>query len=195
MPDDLPEILAAAGTGDEDAWRRVIDLYARRVYALAKSRCRSDELAEEITQSVFATVATKLTAANGDGYTEQGRFESWLFRIVMNRVRDEMRRSRRHASPTDPTTLAGMDGAAVSTDRHADDDADLPADLGALRTAMGRLSESDREIVELRHHAGMSFRQIADLLAEPLGTLLARHHRALKKLREMLLAEQGVIES
>ncbi len=51
---------------------------------------------------------------------------------------------------------------------------------------MDKLSEADREIVELRHHAGLSFKQMADLLSEPIGTLLARHHRALKKLKDLL---------
>ena len=102
---DLPDILSRAAGGDERAWRRLIDLFARRVFALAKSRCRNAEVAEEITQSVFATVASKLSLGE---YTEQGRFESWIFRVTMNRLRDEMRRARRQASPTDPEGFATM---------------------------------------------------------------------------------------
>ena len=45
---------------------------------------------------------------------------------------------------------------------------------------MARLHDADREVIELRHHGGLSFKQIAELLDEPLGTLLARHHRALR---------------
>ena len=119
---DVTMLLRAASEGDEAAWRSLVGLYARRVYARAKSRIgrgipagggsgslgpgsgswpgiggqggagggsrrRSEgcELAEEITQSVFVTVASKLV---GGGYTEQGRFESWLFRVAMNRIRD-----------------------------------------------------------------------------------------------------------
>ena len=55
-----------------------------------------------------------------------------------------------------------------------------------LRAAMERLGDADREVVELRHHAGMGFKEIAALLGQPLGTVLARHHRALGKLREMM---------
>jgi RNA polymerase sigma-70 factor (ECF subfamily) len=58
---------------------------------------------------------------------------------------------------------------------------------------MARLPDADREVVELRHHAGLTFAQMADMLSEPLGTLLARHHRALKKLKS-ILAGQGVDE-
>ena len=51
--------------------------------------------------------------------------------------------------------------------------------------------EGDREIIELRHTGGMGFRALSDYFGEPLGTLLARHHRALRKLRS-ILEELGV---
>jgi RNA polymerase sigma-70 factor (ECF subfamily) len=51
---------------------------------------------------------------------------------------------------------------------------------------MEGLTDTDRDVIELRHHGGLSFKQIAELLDEPLGTLLARHHRALRKLRETM---------
>lgn len=183
---DLPALLRAAGEGDDRAWRAIIDLYARRVYALVKSRVGPGrhDLAEEVTQSVFVTVATKLSgksAGDGGAYIEQGKFESWLFRIVMNRLRDEMRRQRRHAEPTDPSSAVF---AAADAGEGADPDA--PEDLRRLREAIAGLSEADRQVVELRHHAGMSFKQISELLDEPLGTLLARHHRALKKLKDLM---------
>lgn len=173
---DLPALLVRAAEGDDAAWRSLIALYARRVFAMARSRCRRDDLAEEITQSVFATLASKLP---GGGYTEQGRFESWLFRVTMNRVRDEARRAARHATPTDPDVLA------ASSPARAPSAAESP-DLAPLRDAMAALSDADREVVELRHHGGLSFQQIAQVLEEPMGTVLARHHRALRKLKDML---------
>lgn len=183
---DLPALLAAAGRGDESAWRRLIDLYARRVFALVKSRTRRDDLAEEITQSVFVTIATKLGSG---GYGEQGRFEAWLFRIAMNRVRDEVRRQKTRARTTDPTVFD--ESIEDSTARSDPSALEENADLNGLRAAMTELPEADREVVELRHHGGMSFKDIADLMGQPLGTVLARHHRALKKLKEMLL-QRGV---
>ncbi len=175
-------MLSAAARGDESAWREVIARYGRRVYALARSRCRRPELAEEITQSVFATVATKLIepGAGRGGYTEQGRFESWLFRVTMNRVRDYARRAQRQASPADPATLGGIE--APGPGPIAEDD----ASIADLREAMGRLADADREVIELRHHGGLSFKEMSELLEEPLGTLLARHHRALRKLRQLM---------
>lgn len=203
LPDPLAPVLQRASQGDPDAWRQIVNLYSRRIYALARSRlapsggahkscsARStgrdgglgtgDDAAEEVTQSVFVTVASKLASG---GYTERGRFESWLFRVAMNRVRDEARRRKRQAEPTDPASL-GQSLHAV--DSH-DDPTDRAALFSHLCLAMDQLSETDREIIELRHHGGMSFKAMADVLDEPVGTLLARHHRALRKLKDLLPA-------
>lgn len=182
MPAPAPDnasLLAKAASGDEGAWRCVVASYAPRVFALVRSRCRNDDLAEEITQAVFVTVAEKLGAG---GYDERGRFEAWLFRVAMNRFRDHARRSKRQATATDPATL----DAGADTQPGPAGAGDLPADLARLRGALETLNEADREIVHLRHHAGLTFKQIAEVLQEPLGTLLARHHRALAKLRKTL---------
>lgn len=182
-PEVIARLLAAAAKGDESAWRELISRYGRRVYALAKSRCRRADVAEEVTQSVFVTIAAKLGRG---GYSEQGRFESWLFRVAMNRVRDELRRAGRQAAPTDPASLVHAP-AMIDDPRARAGEGRAPAgELAALRGAMESLSEADREVVELRHHAGLSFKQMADLLGEPIGTLLARHHRALRKLKQLI---------
>ncbi|MFM9994447.1 MAG: RNA polymerase sigma factor [Phycisphaerales bacterium] len=177
---DIPGLLVSASRGDESAWREILARYGKRVFAMARSRCGRPELAEEITQSVFATIATKLVEPDG-GYTEQGRFESWLFRVTMNRVRDYARRERRHAEATDPAVFGSVEARPVDAD---DDDAGL--EVTRLRGAMTGLNDMDREVIELRHHGGMSFKQMAELLEEPIGTLLARHHRALRKLKELM---------
>lgn len=179
--EEITRLLARSADGDEDAWRALIGLYARRVYALARSRCRRDDLAEEITQSVFATVAEKLRAPDRPGgYAERGRFEPWLFRVTMNRVRDEVRRQQRHAQPTDPGNFETLRAAPPEPER-AD-----PRDIQRLREALDELNDSDRQVIELRHHAQLSFKTIASMLDEPVGTLLARHHRALRKLKSIL---------
>ena len=60
-----------------------------------------------------------------------------------------------------------------------------------LEFVRAQTTDADREVVELRHHADLSFKQMAQLLNEPIGTLLARHHRALRKLRATLEQAMG----
>lgn len=184
-PDDLAPLLAAAGRGEARAWRVLVDRYSRRVFALAKSRCRNEDVAEEIAQSVFATVASKVGSGQ---YTESGHFEAWLFRVAMNRVRDVVRQAKRRPAAREGEGLEDRAAAAA---------AEPVFDGGMvekLREAMTGLPEADREVLELRHHGGLSFKQMAEVLDEPVGTLLARHHRALRKLRGMLQGVEDVSE-
>jgi RNA polymerase sigma-70 factor (ECF subfamily) len=178
-PEEIPpvsELLERAAQGDQVAWRQLVDAFSGRLFALLYARCRDPELAEELAQSTFVTVAMKI----GD-YTEQGRFEPWLFRIGMNRLRDEMRRRKRHAIPIE-TGLLGNMAPPVKQERIGLDE----ASRSVLWDAVAKLSESDQRILHLRHHGELSFRQIAEVLGEPLGTVLARQHRALQKLKELM---------
>ncbi len=177
----LTSVLAGASRGDASSWETLVELYSRRVFALARSRCNSSELAEEITQSVFVTIAAKLSTGQ---YSEEGKFEPWIFRVAMNRIRDEVRRRSRHAVPTDTDSLGNMPG--LETLPSPGDQETAASELSALRKAITELSDSDREIIELRHHGQMNFKDMSQLLDEPLGTLLARHHRALRKLKEII---------
>jgi len=179
----LEASLARAGRGDEDAWREIVERYSPRVFGLIRAQCGNGDLAEEITQSTFCTIAAKIGS-----YSEVGRFEPWLFRIAMNRLRDEMRRRKRQATPIETESLVGLAGA--------DESAPEPGTTGegelqALRSAMAQLSDADQRIIHLRHATGLSFRQIAEVLDQPLGTVLARQHRALKKLREIMGVTAG----
>lgn len=174
-------LLERAAARDQSAWRELVGLYAPRVFAMANSRCRNDHVAEEITQGVFATVCAKLGSGE---YQEQGRFESWLFRITMNRVRDLVRQRQRTQRILGNQLAADENLDAPSNHASADDQ--KTQHLARLREGLDQLPEADREIIELRHHGGLSFKQMSDLLGEPLGTLLARHHRAIQKLRDIL---------
>lgn len=174
---ELHEHIVAAADGDEIAWRYIVDVYAHRVFALIRSKCANEDLAEEITQSTFCTIAQKLPE-----YTETGKFEAWLFRIAMNRLRDEMRRRKRHAVPMENEMIGVLSGG-ISDVQHDEESAH---EIQRLRWAVRQLSTSDQDIIHMRHSAGMSYRQIAEVLGEPLGTVLARQHRALKKLRSIM---------
>ncbi len=187
---ELAGVIGRASAGDEGAWREIVGRYGRRLFALARSRLGSDEAAEELVQSVFVTLAEKLPAAEA-GYREVGRFESWLFRIAMNRVRDEGRRRGRRADHFGEDALSRVAGGDGADGDGGDGEARVSA-LSVLRRAVAGLGDAEREVVELRHFGGMSFKGISELLGCPMGTALARHHRALKKLRAAMEAEGGV---
>lgn len=196
----LDQTLTAAAAGDGQAWTKLVSAYSGRVFGLIYKQCRDKELAEEIAQDTFVKVVQKLTQ-NG-GYSEQGKFEPWLFRIAMNKLRDEMRRRGRQAKTMDMSPAAtassndtasgwaaaesGVIAGGPSQPLAPLDQLDRVEQVGLLRKAIETLPEADREVLHLRHTAGLSFAQIAETLDQPLGTVLARGHRALGKLKNLM---------
>jgi len=199
MSECLSAILEQASAGDQDAWRTIVERYGHRVFALLRSKCGDPDLAEEIAQSVFCTIAAKISPANNaenegstSEYIEQGKFESWLFRIAINRLRDEMRRRKRQAVGYGESGTAQSQDLVNLTNRssqneHTQKTLETRETIDTMRQAMQQLPDSDRQILELRHLGGLSYKQIADTLEQPLGTVLARQHRALKKLKTLMI--------
>ncbi|MGP1347957.1 MAG: RNA polymerase sigma factor [Phycisphaerales bacterium] len=191
---DVAALVERAAGGDDAAWTELVRLFAPRIFAMARSRLGDRDAAEDIVQSVLATIAAKLSDRSpsvhsprsspaSPGYEERGRFESWLFRITMNRVRDEARNRKHRATPTDLGSIGERADKSYILGLHSDGP---DPQILSLRRAMEGLSDADREVVELRHHGQMAFKDIAELLSQPVGTVLARHHRALRKLRDMI---------
>ena len=195
---ELAQTLQEAASGDSSAWQQLVSDYSGRVYGLLYRQCGDRELAEELTQATFVKLVDKLT--DMAGYAERGRFESWLFCIAMNKLRDEARRRKRQARPTDmspglsrqqqPSLAAGFQARSSPGGLGEDplDRLDRAEQVRLLEDAIAQLPEADREVLHLRHTAGLSFAQIAEGLDQPLGTVLARGHRALGKLRKKLEA-------
>lgn len=194
---DLARTLSAAASGDGAAWTGLVSAYSGRVFGLLVKQCGDRDLAEELTQATFVKVVEKLPDTSG--YEERGKFEPWLFRIAMNKLRDEMRRRKRQARPTDmspgadredsPNPAAGMTAEPREGGAGEDpvDRLDRAEQIEQMRQAIAELPEADQEILHLRHTAGLSFAQIAETLEQPLGTVLARGHRALGKLKKRMV--------
>jgi RNA polymerase sigma-70 factor (ECF subfamily) len=199
----VDSLLARAASGDGGAWTVLVGRYAKRVFGLLVRQCGDRDLAEEITQATFVQLVSHI-----GGYQERGRFEPWLFRIAMNRLRDEMRRRGRQARTMDMTGAHGDGPEAGDTVWHMvqervtaaasgeGSDAEDPFErvsraeqVQRLQAAIAAMSEADRTILELRHTAGLSFAEIAESLEQPLGTVLARGHRALLKLKKLMDAD------
>lgn len=114
----------------------------------------------------------------------------------MNKLRDEIRRRKRqavsidfHSRPTDGTTPAAMEQIVTAKSLGIPnplETASQAEQINRLREAIKTLSEADQQVLQLRHTAGLSFSKIAKALDEPIGTVLARSHRALEKLRKKL---------
>ena len=188
--DALAEAIRGAQRGDQKAFDLLVDWYGGRLFGFLFRLTGSRHDAEDLMQEVFVRLVRMIAA-----YAHDGRFEAWLFRIAANLARDRARRAVRGPRPTPSGGAAGYDeGNAIDPfEEIADGDRDsglsrmqAAEDADRLNAALNALSDSEREVILLRHFSQLSFKEIADLMNTPLGTALARGHRGLQRLRELM---------
>ncbi len=184
----LAEVIERARSRDPGAFDLLVDTYGSRMFGyffrLTGSRDDADDLLQELFIRVVRTIPT---------YRHEHHFDAWLFRIATNLVRDRLRRIRagRNAGLDHRGTGDSDDGDPL--EEHPDLAAAAPQDamlraeqVDRLQLAIDRLPGQEREVICLRHFSGLSFREIAETMGTPLGTALARAHRGLARLRELM---------
>lgn len=167
-----------------------MDAYAPRLYGYFYRATRDHHEAEDLLGEMTLRLVKQLNK-----YDEQGRFEPWLFRIAANLVRDRIR--RRKARPVTSSLSAGRQEGASLGDAIPAPAEHVEAGLIAeeqnrqLADALATLDDQTREMILLRHYGEMPFKDIAELYACPVGTALAKVHRGLKRLREVIGERHG----
>jgi RNA polymerase sigma-70 factor (ECF subfamily) len=174
-------LLAQCQSGDKRAWDALVDAYWQRLFGFAWQSTKNRELAHDLVQETFLRVVQKL-----ERYDHRDKFDAWLFRILVNLIRDQSRSRVRR--PVRSTVIDTATGAEVTDDMPARicqpcDPVHHQEDVQRLYEALEQLPEIDRQVLLLRHYGDMPFKEIAKTLGCPLGTVLARAHRALGKLR------------
>lgn len=190
----LRALVAAARAGREGAFQEILALFGPRLMGYFQRATGSYHDAEDL----LGELAVRLLRRIGE-YRDQGRFEPWLFRVAANLVRDRIRRQKARPravsldqeagdGPSLGETLA-QDGPGVDSRLRQQEQAQ------ALMAAIERLDERSRQMVLLRHFGQLSFKEIAEIFQCPLGTVLAKVHRALKCLRhELEQADEHISE-
>lgn len=186
---ELDDLLRRAHRREADALSGLVDAYSPRVLGLLYRLTGSQDVAEELLQETFLRVVRAI-----EKYEHAGKFESWLFRIAANLARDfARRRSRRgETSALDTAEHDARPWTAGIQERGEGDPTRAMIqreEQERLAAGLARLTDAEREIILLRHYSELSFRDIADVLGIPLGTALARAHRALQHLRGELTDE------
>lgn len=180
------ELVALAGRGEVRALEALYDRYARAAFAFAV-RIVGDPLeAEEILQEAFLRVWQQ---ANRFQHA-RGSFASWLLSITHNLAIDALRRRQRRPQQADKVDF--MDVLRAEVDSAVDlEEAAVVAELRRqVQAAMAQLPTRQRQVLELAYFQGLTQREIAELLDEPLGTVKTRMRLGLQKLQEALQAQR-----
>lgn len=187
---DLTSIVNLAKGGQHDAVEQLVDLYAPRLFGLLYRMTGSRHQAEDLMQETFVKMLRGL-----ERYHEDGRFESWLFSIAANLARDYLRKQGRASTTTLSSQDEQRDQPFTSGDEGPQEAMDMAEQKDRVQQAVGELSTREQEVISLRFFSEMSFKEIAETLGVPLGTALARAHRALAHLRTRLGSDNSVSAS
>ena len=190
----LAELIRGAQRGDPASFERLVDLFASRLFGFLFRVTGSRHDAEDLVQEAFLRIVRMIGA-----YRHKDRFEAWIFRIAANLARDRIRKAVRAprqivietpGSAEDGDSHGGGRLETVAGERGGVDAGLVRGEeVEALNAALAMLPDAEREVIMLRHFGELSFKEIAEVTGTPLGTALARGHRGLAKLREMMAGD------
>lgn len=170
------EVIAACRRGDTEAFRVLFETYKDRVYSIALRYSGDATVAMDIAQETFLKLLSCIAEFRGEA-----NFETWLFRLVVNRCLDHHRRGRRWMPiVSDLLNFVRSSGETVLHEL-------LRTEFETnVQDAIRTLSPEQRVVVVLRYTEGLSYDRIAEILGCSTGTVGSRLNRAHKVLERRL---------
>ena len=170
---DLARIITGCKSGDAQCFERIVDIYSSRCYGYFYRLTGNSDISDELLSELFVKLVEKIRTYKG------GSFDSWLFKIASNIFHDYLRRKQRRKKLLE-TQKIEIESEIIEPKKSDDELTDK------LQILLRRLDDDTRELIMLRFYSQLSFKEIAQIRSEPIGTTLAKTHRAVKKLRELM---------
>ncbi len=170
---------------DKAAFESLVRRYEQELFSYLRRYLGNAEMAEDVFQATFLQVHLKR-----EHFEEGRRFRPWLYTIATNQAIDAQRRNRRHrmVSLDNRTGGEGEVGSLIDmlagNGQTADTQMEVEEARDWVRSAVDNLPESLKSALMLVYHQGMKYREAADVLGIPVGTVKSRLHSALHKLND-----------
>ena len=163
---------------DRDAFSQLYDRFSTLVFTLAMRMLKARSDAEDLLQEVFVQVWRQ--AQNYSA--ERGSPEAWIINIARSRAIDKIRSIRRMQK----SFVLTDDPARAESPENVESSAAESETRLTMNSALANLPDPQRKVLELAYFDGLTQNEIADRLAEPLGTVKTRMRSGIQKLREIL---------
>ena len=171
--DELAQIIIGCKNGDSNCFSQVVDIYASRCYGYFYRLTGNNDLSDELLSELFVKLVERIASYKG------GSFDGWIFKIASNIFHDYLRTKQRRKKLLD--FQQKQLELEVTEPKQSDNE-----QIDKLQIQLTRLDTDTRELIMLRFYSELSFKEIAAMRSEPIGTTLAKLHRGLKKLRELM---------
>ena len=176
------DLITLVTQGDQDALGLLYERYSRAVYSFSLRIVGDAQVAEEILQEVFV----RAWQQGGSFQTARGSLITWLLSITHNLSIDEVRRRKRRPQKADSEEPELILASLPDEGSDVEEEAWLSSLRASIQDALQQLPAAQREAIELAYFQGLTQREIADTLGEPLGTIKTRMRLGMLKLREQL---------
>jgi len=176
------ELMNLAMNDDARAFEELFRRYKRRLLGFFYGLVLNSEEARDCVQETFLRLWQRRTQ-----FAHRGRFSAYLFQIAKNLFLDKSRSRKSHIDVQrvcGPEPAEGLHRVSLSSGGYSE--AVVNEIRGAVSDAMACLPEIHRLVYVLSEEQGMSYKDIADILECPVGTVSSRKVEAVKKLRELL---------
>lgn len=174
--DKLEEIIIRCQKGDSRAFTELVDMYAKSCYGYFYRLCGNATVSSDLLSELFIKIVEKIGSYKG------GSFNKWIFTVASNLFYDHLRFQYRQKK-----LLEGKGDTLRYQRFQTDDTADLRDEI---QTYLAKLDNDTAELLVMRFYSQLSFKELADLRSEPIGTTLSKVHRGLKKLKKMMLEDE-----
>ena len=190
------QLMVAVAEGDCVAFEQLYDRHVQNCFGLAVRIVQEPSTAEDVVQEVF----TKLWSRPNTFSPERGSFKVWLLMVVRNQALDKLRRAKTrselhivplHAESTGSETIVDMlpDAGPTPYEHAWEKEA-----ATIVRNALGQLSAHEYKTITLAYFGGLTQREIADKLQQPLGTVKTRTRSALRRLHHLLASQSALLD-
>jgi len=192
---DWPALVRRCLDGDTGAWTELVVAQQRRVYALCYRFTASSHDAEDLTQDVFIKLYANLRSFDA----AKGSFHTWIATLTRNLLVDHFRRSRQQRA-TDSIDAGWDQGNEAPRAEPLVDQRTTPLQHAVqnqlqhmVQSALAKVSPELREAVILRDLQDMDYKEIAEVLAIPQGTVKSRISRGRAELARLLERTKGQV--
>lgn len=178
------ELVLRCRQGDPDGFAELLYRYKNPLYQYILAMVRDAGAADDIFQDVFLAFYRRLAQ-----YQPEGKLKSYLFTSARNKVWNFFRDGKQEVSldDTNEDGTAYLQENISGPDPQPLDGLEREETARRIREASLRLPPAQREVIYLKQY--MTFKEAAQLLGRPLGTVLADHYRGILKMRKMLQDE------
>jgi len=173
--------------GEQSCFDILIRRHKNKVFAYISLYIRDQALAEDLFQDTFMKVIQSVKAGK---YQDNGKFISWVMRIAHNLIIDHFRRMKQMNTVSNDDYESDLFNSKRFAEATIEDDMIKRQILKDVRKMISMLPDDQREVVILRHYAGLSFKEIADITDVSINTALGRMRYALINMRKLMEEKQ-----